>query len=373
MLLPAPAEIESYSVCEYQHLDDLRFIHRPETVFEDENPADVRLAVNAIRDRFLAAGWEGDGEIGIIWFPPFLDFALGDTWGDYIWHVKQLNNGTSFLAGPINLRQFKRVDEQNDYDFCRNAVLVSFVHDEVETLKKKIESISNQLVQKLTCIDALTKTELRLAVVSDQLAHSQGLIVRTFNEFLDDCYLEYLKEVVNRGNCRKLKLRKSKVSVDPDGFDWSDELGEFDEDGNQWFNLQTLIKIMWDAFKFEPFKVKLEVVFGAVGYKLAETIRSELIKHVVLRNCIQHHAGRLDAVLLRQCGSQQIVIRRDPSPLIIEAWKPIEFTKEELTAVGQLIIEMATEFEEFVGTKFKKDWRRYSTVPSSESKLPDTE
>lgn len=45
---------------------------------------------------FKLAGWEGDGEIGYIWIPPFM--LDGGTSGKCVWHVKQSNNGTSWLC-----------------------------------------------------------------------------------------------------------------------------------------------------------------------------------------------------------------------------------------------------------------------------------
>jgi hypothetical protein len=46
---------------------------------------------------FKKAGWEGDGSIEALWIPPFM-FANPDTMGIHIWHVKQSNNGTSWLC-----------------------------------------------------------------------------------------------------------------------------------------------------------------------------------------------------------------------------------------------------------------------------------
>jgi hypothetical protein len=47
---------------------------------------------------FKKAGWEGDGRLGFIWLPPFLFEDNTDTWGVCLWHVKQSNNGTSWLC-----------------------------------------------------------------------------------------------------------------------------------------------------------------------------------------------------------------------------------------------------------------------------------
>lgn len=47
---------------------------------------------------FVKNGWEGDGTLMCLWIPPFIDYKIEDTFGTYIWHVKQSNDGISFLG-----------------------------------------------------------------------------------------------------------------------------------------------------------------------------------------------------------------------------------------------------------------------------------
>ena len=87
-------------VYKYYFIDDPSFIKKP--TFE-MGPLGIthgkyQEAVKAM----LSAGWEGDRELGIIWLPPFL-FNDCDTFGLYVWHVRQANNGTSFIASDYPL------------------------------------------------------------------------------------------------------------------------------------------------------------------------------------------------------------------------------------------------------------------------------
>jgi len=59
--------------------------------------------LSALRAKFKSAGWEGDGEIGLIWLPPFVH-SDSDNMGDHIWYVKQDNNGTCFYLSPTLYR-----------------------------------------------------------------------------------------------------------------------------------------------------------------------------------------------------------------------------------------------------------------------------
>jgi hypothetical protein len=67
--------------------------------------------LEAVKQRFASAGWEGDGEIQLMWLPPFVGAGAEDTWGVAVWFVKQDNNGTAFMASPVPL-PFSRLLEQ---------------------------------------------------------------------------------------------------------------------------------------------------------------------------------------------------------------------------------------------------------------------
>ena len=91
--------IETLKVYQYTFLDDLSFIKDPNDLDDDIKNNFIK-DIEKVKNKFLDAGWEGDGKIGIIWIPPFIDLGVEDTWGSYVWHVKQRNNGISFLLMP---------------------------------------------------------------------------------------------------------------------------------------------------------------------------------------------------------------------------------------------------------------------------------
>ena len=85
-------------IYQYQFIDDLSFVRTPVQVFPSETPEELRRVTQTIRSQLLEAGWEGDGELGVLWLAPFVDVGIEDTNGTYVWHVKQANNGVSWLA-----------------------------------------------------------------------------------------------------------------------------------------------------------------------------------------------------------------------------------------------------------------------------------
>jgi hypothetical protein len=106
--LPA---IRNYRVYEYQHLDELRFMPLATEVLQAVPNANE--IIEAVREVLGRAGWEGDGDLQMMWLPPFVGAGVEDTHGAFIWHVKQSNDGTSWLASPVEL-PFDRLREQNE-------------------------------------------------------------------------------------------------------------------------------------------------------------------------------------------------------------------------------------------------------------------
>lgn len=86
--------IISYKIYTYRHVDQ-------DDLFDGIHKNDEKL----FKDAFLEAGWHGDGLIERVWVPPFL-MESSDDYGDHIYHVKQSDNGTSFLAVPETWMKF---------------------------------------------------------------------------------------------------------------------------------------------------------------------------------------------------------------------------------------------------------------------------
>lgn len=111
---------------QYQFIDNLEHI-----IVLKEMGSYYTDKVEDIKKAFLKNGWEGDGEIGLIWIPPFIE-ATGDTFGRYVWHVKQNNNGISFLgyeeteffANDVksNIKKFKEEHITITYDNTRRCL-----------------------------------------------------------------------------------------------------------------------------------------------------------------------------------------------------------------------------------------------------------
>lgn len=99
-----PERLFEYGVTMFEWIDNLHFIMNPVDCITN---ADEYVVI--AKERFLNAGWDGDGDIGLIWIPPFMltnEETSWETEGLIIWHVKQQEDGISWLLHPPDF--FKR-------------------------------------------------------------------------------------------------------------------------------------------------------------------------------------------------------------------------------------------------------------------------
>jgi hypothetical protein len=98
-----PSNLKEFKVMTYECIDNLHFTLNP-----NECLANVDEYISIVKQRFLKEGWEGDGDIDLIWVPPFMlnNQKQGNLFrGVAVWHVKQINDGISWLLYPKGLFQ----------------------------------------------------------------------------------------------------------------------------------------------------------------------------------------------------------------------------------------------------------------------------
>ncbi len=96
-----PETLRTFNVEAYEWIDNLNFTISPEACLENADEY-----INIAKEIFLDAGWDGDGEIELMWIPPFMLHGMVTkdiTHGITIWHVKQEEDGISWLLSPIKL------------------------------------------------------------------------------------------------------------------------------------------------------------------------------------------------------------------------------------------------------------------------------
>lgn len=77
--------------------------------------------LEAVSKMFAAAGWEGDGEIQKLAVPPFF-FAGSPAEVQFVYHVKQSNNGTSFFGVERDLAVGENISFEGKFSYGMMAV-----------------------------------------------------------------------------------------------------------------------------------------------------------------------------------------------------------------------------------------------------------
>lgn len=341
-------QVPNYFTYRYEHLDDLAFLRDPTDVFLEHGcEEDLSAWLKAVGDLLSDAGWEGDGDLRILWFPPFADIGVEDTYGTYVWVVKQQNNGESFIASHIEL-PFARLRAQNDLRAVWSGrVARSVTRGDTEAFRTQIAEERKSLEADLAAVGTtLTSVRSRIA------EHSHARLVQHFQAYLDDCYLQVLQEALIRGNPSGLKLRKSSVRLAPT--DYLPGSHDGDQETGTWFTLHGIVSDMWHAFMFEPFDSKADMLFRPLEYRPTEHLAFELRKGVQIRNAFQHHAGQLKPDLLRRLGRDRLeLLGDDGSPVHIEPWKTIELSGAEALAFAQHLDDFAVAFESHIEVAVK--------------------
>ncbi|CAF1786146.1 hypothetical protein [Bacillus subtilis] len=348
-------QVNEMFVYEYQHLDDLSFIKPIEEHFKDSpNEGPNEEFIDELKQLFRSCGWEGDGQLGVIWLPPFVEIGHEDTWGNYIYHVKQYNNGISFLASSYQL-PFARLLSQNEIELDSVKYMMplrtpnyfnetlNIIEPNVDWFKRNINKYRESLIKELQAIQSIPG-ELNDELTEKILGYNQGMIVQLLNGFIDSCYLNILMEVLSDGNNSNLKLSKSSAKID---------LSRHDEMTGEWLTIQMIIGDIWKSYKFEGFKDKLAKLIKPFNYKINSNIKKTILKHVLIRNCIQHHNWGLDSssLIQMQIGESIEILKEDNTTIEIQKERKIVLTKEEVIKLIDDLIIFADTFSSCVSSR----------------------
>ena len=340
-------------VKQYQFIDNLEHIIDPK-----EMGSYYADKVEDIKKAFAKNGWEGDGEIGLIWIPPFIE-DTGDTFGRYVWHVKQNNNGlsflgyeeTEFLANDVksNIKKFEEEHITITYDITKGCL------DIINKYRTNLDS--------LVMFDKNIELQNELYYIT--LNAIQNNIVASFIGCIDEIYLNLLKHVLDCQNSDKLKLSKTNVILPLDEISKSD--GVYID---SWLNIQQIESAIWRNFKFKPFKEKFKEICNAVDFKCNEDLRKKIICHVEIRNSFQHHDGQFTSDMIKMIGQDHIdLLNEDRKARRIEKWNSIVLSIPEVQSFCDSFDAFIVAYEQHISTRMKDRYTRYkqNSIPEVES------
>ena len=100
---------DTHYIVPFTFIDDFRCMKPLVAAYEDPYSTGQAPLINIekleseLKAQFKDAGWEGDGKIECIFIPPCF-MQSEDTFCETVFHVKQSNNGISWLAIPFDLK-----------------------------------------------------------------------------------------------------------------------------------------------------------------------------------------------------------------------------------------------------------------------------
>jgi hypothetical protein len=152
-------------------------------------------------------------------------------------------------------------------------------------------------------------------------------------------------DVLKDGNQSGLKLQRFKATFAPASYIPDDESAGYDAESKQWLTVRGMIGDIWKSFRFEPFHRKMEMLFKASDYPLEPASKAEVIKHILLRNCVEHHDGQLTNDALSQSGCESLnILLDDGNVLRLTAWKRIILSLVEVKRFGELLQAVARTY-----------------------------
>ena len=345
-------DIKNYYVHRYQFLDDLGFIRTPESFFKEHNLSNVDKYINEVKKLFKRCGWEGDGDIGIMWFPPFVGAGVEDTYGVYVWHVKQYNNGISWIATPVVL-PFPRLEAQIDKikDEFKYKRAENIIQCDIDWFLNDIQKQKESFVAQTEFLSRFKNNKSFVEEIHTVLCgFIQNQIVTLFYYFVDYCYLRFLMEGIKNGN-KNIKLKKFTVTLEPQRYLSEDADEIYSEGAADWLTIMGIIDDIWHSYKFLSFKDKFNYLVKSVDFDIEEEARDMIFKHSIIRNCIQHHNWKLEKSSLERIGRNSIEIKTSSSSITIKVWKKIQITFEEIMYLCDILEKFARNFGGHVDKK----------------------
>lgn len=331
---------------EFQFIDNLDHIISPSEVYEE---SELDTLLEKVKKSFTEAGWEGDGNIGLIWVPPFAGIQ-GNSMGEYIWHVKQDNNGISFLG---------YIEYEIENCFSNNTESDDEVITITEELSKHLEDFVDEYSILIKDIKRFQKETEYSSLHALTLSAFQNQIISELVDYIDECYLQFVEHVIGQNNPDRLKLTKTKVNLPLDVISAGVEDGYL----NSWLILKNVSGALWKDFKFWSFREKFKEVCKSIDFTCPDTIKQMLLKHVEIRNSIQHHNGQFTKESSKILGQQQIVIIDDDNKENrVEIWDSIILSTYEVEKLLLCIREFVELYEKHIQGRMQTRNRRFIRV-----------
>lgn len=156
---------------------------------------------------------------------------------------------------------------------------ISIIETDVEWFLRAINAVEKNLRKSIEFLSEMSSYDVTETIRESTNIHYQSVLVRYFQEFLDECYLQILIDAIENGNPHKIKLIKSQIKID-----FASHMPEpNDEDDytiDSALTIRFFISDMWKAYKWEPFNNKMNMLFKSIDYKIDSDFSYEIRKQM---------------------------------------------------------------------------------------------
>lgn len=333
-------------VYEYYYVDEYKGLINPKDVYGDNKETEEKI--EKVKEAFLKKGWEGDGEIKLIWIPSFID-GVNDDFGEFVWFVKQDNDGTSFIGSEHELNYTKILTQNKTYPKDVNIQRVNVIYDDVNVFKQDVEKIKSNL---LKVNEIASDKELKQLII-DGL---QNQLITKFFEFIGYCYLRFLCHVLMEGNTDRLKLSKNmSVKLNLNDLVILPEDIKIDDSASQELTIQQLIGEIWKNYQFLPAKEQISELIKSVNYIDTDNLLPIIYQHIFIRNCIQHHSGECTKDVQKMTGADTLHIQNAQNTNVreVEVFKLINLNDDEVEFLINTLIKFVNSFDSHINTRMQ--------------------
>lgn len=333
-------------VYEYYYVDEYKGLINPKDVYGDNKETEEKI--EKVKEAFRKKGWEGDGEIKLIWIPSFID-GVNDDYGEFVWFVKQDNDGTSFIGSNHKLNYTKILNQNKTYSKERIIQRVNVIYNDVIVFKQDIEKIKSNLLK----VNGISSDSELKQLIIDGL---QNQLITKFFEFTGYCYLRFLCHVLTEGNTDRLKLSKNmSVKLNLNDLGTLPEDIVLDDSASQWLTIHQLIGDIWKNYQFLPAKEQISELIKSVNYTDSDNLLTIINQHIFIRNCIQHHSGECTNDVQKMTGADKLHIQNTQNTNIreVQVSQLINLNDYEVDFLINTLIKFVDSFDSHINTRMQ--------------------
>ena len=222
--------------------------------------------------------------------------------GKFVWHVKQSNNGISFIASDVPLI-FGCLSVKNQ-DILLNPNIYMITDNIKDNLNDDFVKLKYQ-INYLSKLHETTSDDIKFSLLN--AAHSVALV--HFEKYLEQLFIIVTNEkYIHRNNNIKIK----NITVNVKDFDREDEFAKELDIQKRELIILNFISCMYNSFLKNSLTEKITFINKSLSIQRSndndiDILLNSINTHKAVRNCAQHNHSQLTKDYIDQCDLKTLV------------------------------------------------------------------